>query len=66
MGLSAKAVSWAWYGGALQAARAARGGGDRPNFQEHHQPFSYFKQYAPDRAARAAQRSDGGLGESPS
>lgn len=63
--LSAKSVSWAWYGGAFQAALDARGGGARPNFQYHHQPFNYFKQFAPGTAARAAHLRDGGLGDSP-
>lgn len=63
--LSAKSVSWAWYGGAFQAALDARGGGAKPNFQYHHQPFNYFKQFAPGTAARAAHLRDGGLGDSP-
>jgi len=63
--LSAKKVSWAWYGGAWQAALDARGGGEKPNFQFHHQPFNYFKQFAPGTAARAEHLRDGGLGDSP-
>ena len=63
--LSAKKVSWAWYGGAWQAALDARGGGEKPNFQYHHQPFNYFKQFAPGTAARAEHLRDGGLGDSP-
>jgi len=63
--LTAKKVSWAWYGGAWQAALDARGGGEKPNFQYHHQPFNYFKQFAPGTAARAQHLRDGGLGDSP-
>jgi len=63
--LSAKKVGWAWYGGAWQAALDARGGGEKPNFQYHHQPFNYFKQFAPGTAARAEHLRDGGLGDSP-
>jgi acid phosphatase len=63
--LSARSVSWAWYAGAFQAALDARGGGAKPNFQYHHQPFNYFKQFAPGTAARAAHLRDGGLGDSP-
>jgi acid phosphatase len=44
---------WAWYGGAWQAALDGRGEGTRPNFQFHHQPFNYFKQFAPGTEARA-------------
>ena len=63
--LSAKQVSWAWYAGAWQAALDSRGGGDRPNFQYHHQPLNYFAQFAPGTAARAEHLRDGGLGDSP-
>jgi acid phosphatase len=63
--LSEKGVSWAWYAGAWQAALDGRGEGARPNFQFHHQPFNYFKQYGPGTAARAAHLRDGGLGDSP-
>ena len=63
--LSRKGVSWAWYGGAWQAALDGRGEGTRPNFQHHHQPFNYFRQFAPGTAARAEHIRDGGLGDSP-
>ena len=63
--LSAKSVSWAWYAGAWQAALDAKGGGEKPNFQYHHQPFNYFKQFGPGTAARAEHLRDGGLGDSP-
>jgi acid phosphatase len=63
--LSAKGVSWAWYAGAWQAALEQRGEGSKPNFQFHHQPFNYFKRYAPGTAARAEHLRDAGLGDSP-
>ena len=63
--LSRRGVSWAWYGGAFQAALDGRGEGARPNFQFHHQPFNYFKQFAPGTPARAEHLRDGGLGDSP-
>ncbi len=63
--LSQKGVSWAWYGGAWQVALEYKGGGEKPNFQYHHQPFNYFKQFAPGTAARANHLRDGGLGDSP-
>jgi acid phosphatase len=58
-------VSWAWYGGAFQAALDHKGGGSKPNFQYHHQPFSYFRNFAPGSAERSAHIRDGGLGDSP-
>ncbi|HBI68504.1 MAG TPA: tryptophan synthase subunit alpha [Massilia sp.] len=63
--LSRAGVSWAWYGGAWQAAIDGRGAGQRPNFQHHHQPFNYFKQFAPGTEAREEHLRDGGLGDSP-
>ncbi|WP_020653718.1 acid phosphatase [Massilia niastensis] len=63
--LSERGVSWAWYGGAWQAALDGRGAGQRPNFQHHHQPFNYFQQFAPGTKARAEHLRDGGLGDSP-
>jgi acid phosphatase len=63
--LSAKGVGWAWYGGAWQAALDKRGEGSKPNFQHHHQPLNYFKQFAPGTRARAEHLRDGGLGDSP-
>ncbi|CDG82200.1 acid phosphatase [Janthinobacterium agaricidamnosum] len=63
--LSRKGVSWAWYGGSWQAALDHKGGGAKPNFQYHHQPLNYFKQFAPGTAARAEHLRDGGLGDSP-
>jgi acid phosphatase len=63
--LSERGVSWAWYAGAWQAALDHRGDGSRPNFQYHHQPFNYFRQYAPGTKARARHLLDAGLGDSP-
>ena len=63
--LSRKGVNWAWYAGAFQAALDKKGDGARPNFQYHHQPFNYFKQFAPGTAARAAHLRDAGTGDSP-
>ncbi|GGC69439.1 acid phosphatase [Undibacterium terreum] len=63
--LSKKGVSWAWYGGAWQVALEYKGGGEKPNFQYHHQPLNYFKQFAPGTAARNEHLRDGGLGDSP-
>jgi acid phosphatase len=63
--LSERGVEWTWYGGAWQAALDGRGEGARPNFQHHHQPFNYFRQFAPGTAAREQHIRDGGLGDSP-
>lgn len=64
--LSAKGVSWVWYGGGYNRALADgmqapdakrtviyRRGDGSPNFQPHHQPFNYYERYAPGTAARA-------------
>ncbi len=62
---AAKNISWAWYAGSWQAALEGKGGPDAPNFQYHHQPFNYFKQFGPGTAARTQHLKDGGLGDSP-
>jgi len=59
--LTAKGVSWAWYGGAWQAALAGKNGKPTPNFHYHHQPFNYFASMAPGTAERAKHLKDGGL-----
>jgi phospholipase C len=59
--LSAKGISWAWYGGAWQAALSGNTGRPIPNFQYHHQPFNYFASMAPGTAERAKHLKDGGL-----
>lgn len=68
--LNEKQISWAWYAGAWQLA-LADGMQDReqprsiiynnsePNFQPHHQPFNYFKQFAPGTSARSQHLKDG-------
>jgi acid phosphatase len=45
--LSAKGITWAWYSGGWNAARA---GHPDPLFQFNHQPFAYFANYAPGTA----------------
>ncbi|MEO6896066.1 MAG: acid phosphatase [Caldimonas sp.] len=60
--LDAKRVSWAWYGGAWNAASAGTpearkiiyGGGVQ--FQPHHQPFNYYANVDPK--TRAAYRAE--------
>jgi acid phosphatase len=70
--LSAKGVSWAWYGGGWNAAvkdgrrpasekRTVIYSRDRasPMFQAHHQPFNYFARFAPGTRDRAEHLLDG-------
>lgn len=60
--LSLKQVSWAWYAGAWNDALANRANiynNAVPNFQAHHQPLNYFKQFAPGTQARAEHLKDG-------
>jgi phospholipase C len=59
--LSAKGVTWAWYGGAWQAVLDGKNDPKAPNFQFHHQPFNYYAAYAPGTPARAEHLRDGGL-----
>lgn len=64
-------ISWAWYGGAWNAALSSSTdrttrviyGPDRttPNFQPHHQPFNYFADLAPGTAKRGQHLLDGGI-----
>jgi acid phosphatase len=69
--LSAKGVSWAWYSGAWNAALAdgmqppdakrkvmATRADGAPYFVTHHQPFNYFKRFAPGTADRAEHLKD--------
>jgi phospholipase C len=70
--LSAKGVTWTWYAGGWNLALAdghqapsekrkiiyTRADGS-PNFQPHHQPFNYFKRFAPGTADRAMHLKDG-------
>jgi phospholipase C len=60
--LSAKGVSWAWYGGGWHQALANRAviyNDGKVNFQPHHQPFNYFRQFAPGTPARVEHLKDG-------
>lgn len=70
--LSAKGISWAWFGGGYQRALAD---GTQPphaprkviyneeprslNFQPHHQPFNYYKRFEPGTPDRARHLRDG-------
>jgi acid phosphatase len=69
--LSAKGVSWAWYSGAWDAALAdgmqppeakrkviATRADGAPYFVTHHQPFNYFKRFAPGTPDRAEHLKD--------
>ncbi len=58
--LSAKGVSWAWYGAAWQMALSGKNATPVPNFQYHHQPFNYFRSMAPGTGERAKHLKDGG------
>lgn len=70
--LSAKSVSWAWYSGGFalaladgrQPASATRKVIYAPQegslkFQPHHQPFNYYKRFAPGTRDRAEHLKDG-------
>jgi phospholipase C len=59
--LTAKGITWAWYGGAWQAVLDGNRDKVMPNFQFHHQPFNYFAEYAPGTPARAEHLKDGGM-----
>jgi acid phosphatase len=67
--LSEAGIDWGWYAGAWQLALDGHGDGDHrvfpevPNFQIHHQPLNYFRQFAPGTPARQHLR-DAGIGES--
>jgi acid phosphatase len=69
--LSAKGISWAWYGGAwddavkdgMQVASAKRqiiynNETGHPYFVAHHQPFNYFARFAPGTADRERHLKD--------
>jgi len=70
--LSDRGISWAWYAGGWNQALAdsAQPGGatrgviytNRPNsvdFQPHHQPYNYFRRYAPGTLLRQQHLKDG-------
>ena len=50
-----KNVSWAWYAGGWDNALA---GNPDPNFQFHHQPFVYYKNYADGTALKKEHLKD--------
>ena len=67
--LTAKGISWAWYAGAWDAAvadgmqtpgatRNVIYNPDGGYFAAHHQPFNYFRSFAPGTPARAAHLKD--------
>jgi acid phosphatase len=53
--LSDAGVSWAWYAGGWDEALA---GNPAPTFQFDHQPFVYFRKYAPDTPEREKHLKD--------
>lgn len=53
--LSEAGISWAWYAGGWEAAVQGRA---PESFIPHHQPFSYFKNFAPGTQARADHLKD--------
>jgi acid phosphatase len=59
--LSARRVDWAWYAGGYNRALADRKqiSGGETHFQTHHQPFNYFKRFAPGSADRRHHLRDG-------
>lgn len=54
-------VKWKWYAGGWNRALADRNQiyKGEVNLQAHHQPYNYFKNYAPGSAARAEHLKDG-------
>ncbi|WEN15865.1 acid phosphatase [Rhodanobacter sp. AS-Z3] len=66
--LSEAGIDWAWYAGGWQLALDGHGDGDHkvfpevPNFQPHHQPFNYFRNFAPGTPARQQHLRDAGVG----
>jgi len=48
--LSEASVAWKWYSGGWDQAVA---GNPDPNFQEHHQPFNYYANFAPGTPGRS-------------
>lgn len=59
--MSAKGITWAWYGGAWEYTLENGNAEPVPNFQYHHQPYNYYARYAPGTRARAEHLKDGGL-----
>ncbi len=69
--LTERSISWAWYAGGWNQAltdSSQPGGASRGviysnqpgsvNFQPHHQPYNYFRRYAPGTAARREHLKD--------
>ena len=60
--LSEKGIDWAWYAQGWDVALADRrviyNIGGAVDFQPHHQPYNYFKNYAPGTEARARHLKD--------
>ncbi len=65
--LSERGVDWAWYAGgwgeAMNGHLNSKDFPSRPNFQPHHQPLNYYKQFGPGTEARAKRLRDAGTGE---
>ncbi|KXV59992.1 acid phosphatase [Acetobacter senegalensis] len=59
--LSEKNISWAWFSGAWQHVQDHGNAYPMPDFQYHHQPYNYYVNYAPGKAARQEHLQDGGL-----
>jgi phospholipase C len=53
--LDANGVNWKWYSGGYDDAMA---GNPDPMFAFHHQPFAYFKEFAPGTPAQKAHLQD--------
>ena len=70
--LSEAGIDWAWYAGGWQLALDGHGDNDShtfpasPAFQIHHQPFNYFRQFAPGTPARQQHLRDAGIDETAS
>ena len=56
--LNGKNISWKWYAENWDATNADPNGAIAGNFDNDHQPFDYFANYAPGTAARAAHLQD--------
>jgi phospholipase C len=54
--LSAKGISWAWYSGGFNDAVSGKASAD---FQYHHQPYAYFRNFGDGTPARAEHLKDG-------
>jgi phospholipase C len=55
--LTAAGVTWAWFAGGWDNAKAGR---PDPLFQYHHQPFAYFRRYALEKAPLNATPTSAG------